>query len=349
MHPSRLVRNTASVLARALWIPALFTLVSFISFVRPRLMRAATATAERPGSADPLMPQVSAITMRQRVGQSLGAGLALPDLPLPEPDDAIFFSHGIPVVPWLKRVGVRQWQIWLDQLAATLRARYPDRADIAPGAPWEAWVREHVRYVEVHFARLAAQRIARLVATLSEDRGAIYFFGHSAGGSAILQYLSDLREGSSPAPKQPIRAVLTLDAAVNGPARIWTGWPTAPERPGRLDHLIPKVRRYLTLDDGRMRWHRHISWARDYLQLPFRGLGTWAREHDTAVLTVSNLADAFSHPQLDDLPYMKMNIGRRFNLKDVATGRTHLCVQRDPRVPYYLWWHEDVPMSATIW
>ena len=36
----------------------------------------------------------------------------------------------------------------------------------------------------------------------------------------------------------------------------------------------------------------------------------------------------------------------RFDLKGIVTGKTHLCVQRDPRVPHFLWWHEDVYEQA---
>ncbi len=352
-----LSRFAARLLPRSLWMGVLFGMVGFISLISPRLTRP-TATEEREQQAerDRLARQqrrkaiIDAMyTPRQRIGRMLGTGTNVPSLPLPEADDILILSYGIPVVPWLKRVGIRQWNLWLDHLGETLRARYPQRADIAPGAAWEEWIRRHVRYVEVHFARLAGQRIARLLANLPQGEGHIYLFGHSAGGAAILQYLADLRDGLVPSPARPIRAALTLDAAVSGPARVWTGWPVAPERPGRLDRFIPKVRRYVQLNGERMRWHRHVSWARDYMQLPFRGLGAWAREQGIAVLTASNLADAFSHAILDDLPYLEMHIGRRFDLKGIITGRTHLNIQRDPRVPHFLWWHDDVSMKQLTW
>jgi hypothetical protein len=349
-------RFPARLVPRSLWIGVIFVMVSFISLIHPRLMYSAVTKRDQP-AAEPGRPSRprkrqgsdAGATPRQIIGRSLGSTATPPDLPLPEADDIIVFSHGIPVVPWLKRVGVRQWQLWLDHLGETLRARYPQRADITAGPLWEEWLARHVRYVEVHFARLAGQRIARLLATLPPGDGQIYLFGHSAGGAAILQYIADLRDGSVPPPARPIRAALTLDAAVNGPARVWTGWPVAPERPGRLDRFIPKVRHYLILNGSRLRWRRHVSWARDYMQLPFRGLGAWAREQGISVLTVSNLADTFSHAVLDDLPYLEMHIGRRFDLKGIITGRTHLCVQRDPRVPHFLWWHDDVALRQTTW
>ncbi len=337
---------------RSLWLPIFFVMMGFISLINPRLVRPLTPDERqaRRRRLAWLRRRQAALPQRQLMGRLLGCNTPSFDLPLPEADDILILSHGIPVVPWLKRVGVRQWALWLDHLGETLRARYPDRADIAPGIAWEEWLQGHVRYVEAHFARIAGQRIARLLAALPEaDVGNIYLFGHSAGGSAILQYLADLRDGSAVAPARPIRAALTLDAAVWGPARLWTGWPIAPERPGRMDHLLPKLRHYLTISGPKLRWHRHLTWSRNYMELPFRGLGAWAQEQGFTILTVSNLADAFSHPQLDDLPYLEMHIGRRFDIKGTATGRTHLCVQRDPRVPHYLWWHDEVPLRQLTW
>lgn len=341
-----------SLFGRSLWVGVLFLLLSLISLVNPRLMPVpATATADgkeqvRRRLAWLRMSRARVSTVvgsaRQQIGHSLGCVASAFDLPLPEADDIIVFSYGIPVVPYLKRVGVRQWNQWLDHLGETLRARYPQRADIAAGAAWEAWIRDHVHYVEVHFARLAGQRIARLAANLKTGPGKLYLFGHSAGGAAVLQYLADLRDEVVPAPAVPIRAALTMDAAVVGPSRVWTGWPVAPEHPGRLDRIMPKFRTYLKLNGAKPEWRTHFTWARDYMHAPFRGLGAWAREQEIAVLTVSNIADAFSHRILDDLPYLEMQIGTRFDIQGFISGKTHLCVQRDPRVPHFLWWHEDV-------
>ncbi len=355
-------RFPARLLPRSLWIGVLFVLIGFISLINPRLVRPVTSEERAQVAAARRERQAwwqrrkkvleTLVAPRNQLGRALGTNI-IPELPLPEADDILVLSHGIPVIPWLKRVGVRQWQLWLDHLGATLRARYPERADLAPGRAWEDWLRLHVRYVEVHFARIAGPRIAKLAASLPQGPGSIYLFGHSAGGSAVLQYLADLRDGNVPPPARPLRAVLTLDAAVNGPARIWTGWPIAPERPGRMDRFIPKLRRYIRLEQTargtRLRWHYHLSWARDYLQLPFRGLGSWAQDQGIKLLTVSNLADAFSHAMLDDLPYLEMHIGKRFDMKGLFTGRTHLNVQRDPRVPGFLWWHEDVLINQAEW
>jgi pimeloyl-ACP methyl ester carboxylesterase len=359
MSLSSFVRLVGRWVARSVWVGVFFGMIGFISLINPRLARATLVVAAEP-PVPPTPERASKsrkhsvaldalCTPRQLIGRTLGCGVIPPDLPLPEADDIIVLSHGIPVVSWLKRVGIRQWHEWLEHLGATLRARYPQRADLAPGAAWEEWIRRHVRYVEVHFARLAGQRIARLAAALPQGDGQMYLFGHSAGGAAVLQYLADLRDGSVPAPALPIRAALTLNAAVSGPARLWTGWPVAPERPGRMDRFIPKVRHYITLNSPQLRWRRRINWARDYMQLPFRGLGAWAQEQGITILTVSNVADIFSHPHLDDLPFLQVQIGRRFDLKAAATGRTHLSVQRDPRVSHYLWWHDDVPLSDATW
>jgi pimeloyl-ACP methyl ester carboxylesterase len=359
MSIASFTRWMGRLVPRSLWVGVLFGMIGFISLINPRLTRAATVIEDEPPMppaperASKSRKRAAALdalcTPRQRIGRTLGCGAVPPDLPLPEADDIIVFSHGIPVVSWLKRVGIRQWQDWLEHLGAILRARYPQRADLAPGAAWEDWLRRHVRYVEVHFARLAGQRIARMLAALPPGDGQIYLFGHSAGGAAMLQYLADLRDGSVPTPARPIRAILTLNAAVAGPARLWTGWPVAPERPGRMDRFIPKVRHYITLNGPQLRWRRRINWARDYMQLPFRGLGAWALEQCINVLTVSNVADIFSHQHLDDLPFLQVQIGRRFDLKAAATGRTHLAVQRDPRVWHYLWWHDNVPLDDLAW
>ena len=362
MKSSLFSRLLARLLPRSLWIGVLFVMMGFISFINPQIVRRlaaeentrqAAVRRERQAWWQRRKRALGVLNSpRHTLGRSLGSTV-IPDILLPEVDDILVFSHGIPVVPWLKRVGIRQWQLWLDHLGETLRARYPDRADIAPGPAWEEWILLHVRYVEVHFARIAGPRIAKLAANLPQGPGGIYLFGHSAGGAAVLQYLADLRDGNVPPPSRPLRAVLTLDAAVTGPSRIWTGWPVAPERPSRLDRFIPKFRRYIRMEQSakgpKLRWHHHLSWARDYMQLPFRGLGSWAREQGICMLTVSNLADAFSHPILDDLPYLEMHIGKRFDIKSIATGRTHLNVQRDPRVSTFLWWHDEVPVRDVGW
>ncbi len=338
---------------RAIWVAMLFCLLSFVSLIHPKIARMrqstplfAPITRERLTRIRDRLRQRRAeevSALRIQLARSLNCTTDPPDLPLPEVDDMLVFLFGIPVVPWLKRVGVRQWHQWLDHLALTMRARYPDREDIAPGAAWDAWVERHVHYVEVHFARIAGQRLAQLL-NAAQGSGQIYLFGHSAGGSAVLQYLADLRDGLVPNPARPIRAVVTMDAAVTGPARIWTGWPIANERPGRLDRIFPAIRTYLRLNPStrQVAPHRVVTWAHNYVTAPYRGLGAWARGNGIALLSVANVADTFSHGPLGDIPYICMRIGRRFDVRGIVTGKTHLCVQRDPRVPPFIWWHDGV-------
>ena len=353
-HGLRLPTWLRYLFPRSLWVGVLFAVLSCVSLIAPqaqspqptgrrgRLRRLPAATLAQMRTRLAPHHTLKQLSERQIFGRQLGVVGEIPPLPLPDIDDVLILCYGIPVVPWLKRIGIRQWNNWLEHLGATLRARYPERADLLPGPGWDAWLERHVRYVESHFARIAGARIAQLLSALPQDFDEIYLFGHSAGGSAIMQYLADLRDGVAPAPALPIRAVLTLNAAVAGPARFWTGWPIANERPALVDRVFPKLRKYLTLATTRPVWHRQVSWGRDYLQLPFRGLGAWTRSHGIVMLSVSNNADYFGHQALDDVPYLPLRIGRRSDLKRAFTGKTHLAIQRDPRVPRFLWWCDGV-------
>jgi hypothetical protein len=35
---------------------------------------------------------------------------------------------------------------------------------------------------------------------------------------------------------------------------------------------------------------------------------------------------------------MRLRMGHRYDLKNMANGKTHLAIQRDPRVPHFIWW-----------
>jgi pimeloyl-ACP methyl ester carboxylesterase len=339
------VRRAGVAVLRTAWIAWLLALISCISLITPRRDQATTVEQAEEILRRARQAPLRGTVLRRWLGASLGVTGDIPPLPLPDIDDIIVLAHGIPVVPWLKRVGTRQWQIWLDHIGRLLRLRYPDRADIAPGPAWSQWLADHVCYVETHFARIAGQRIAQLVSALPPGTGEIYIIGHSAGASAVLQYLADLREEVVPPPSRPIRAVLTLDAAVTGIARAWTGWPTAPEGPSSFDRFWPRIERYLRLDRPQPSWRRHIRWARDYVDPPFAGLGAWLRGQGIGILTVSNIADAFTHGALADLPYLSLRIGRRFDVRGMVTGKTHMCIQRDPRVLPVLLWHDDLALS----
>ncbi len=331
---------------RALLAGMLFGLLSCISVIHPRARKMPADTVTLSISpADSFIGkgrlELHGATLRRWLGVSLGVRGAIPPLPLPDIDDIVVFCYGIPVVPWLKRVGAPQWRQWIERVGEVLRAQYPDRGDVALGQAWNEWVRLHIRYVETHFARVAGQRLAQLVCALPPGPGGIYIVGHSAGASAVLQYLADLRERMVPEPARRIRVALSLDAAVTGIARAWTGWPTAPEGPSSFDRLFPRLHRYLKVNGQRLEWRRYLRWARDFDQHPYRGLGAWARDRGMTILTVSNSADTFTHGPLDDLPFLGLKIGRRFDLRGLVTGKTHLCVQRDPRVAPFLWWHDD--------
>lgn len=346
-------RKQAMYASRSMWIGILFSLLSTISIILPRTLHSyvkknTLTTRDIAERIQHNRTQLSEEMQRIWLGYSLGCTSDIPYLPLPEIDDILVFCYGIPVVPWLKRIGVHQWNNWLDHLGATLRARYPDREDILPGAPWQQWIREHVQFVETHFARSAGQRIAQVVHALPSEPGGVYLFGHSAGGAAVLEYLADLRDGLAPLPGRRIRAALTMNAAVSGLARAWSAWPVAPERPSRYDQVIPRMREYLVLNRSQLRRHRRITWAREYIHNPFHALGAWAKEQNMALVTVCNVADAFSHDALADIPYLRLQIGTRFDLQGIVTGKTHLSVQRDPRVPHFIWWHAKVTLADSL-
>ena len=352
----RVAAQVRYLMPRSLWIIFLYAVLACISLIAPKEQAHAASVSASPRPlrrhtlSYPSFAQMRRrlvwhhreLTARQQLGRALGTSKEPPPLPLPDINDILVLCYGIPVVPWLKKVGVRQWANWLDRVGETLRARYPDCEDIAAGPAWEAWLERHVRYVETHFARLAGPRIAQLLSTLPNEFDAIYLFGHSAGGSAVLQYLADLRDGVAPAPALPIRAVLTLNAAVSGPARLWTGWPIANERPALIDRVIPKLTRYIVIAGAQSRLRWHVQWARTYIRLPFRGLGEWADNSGITLLTVSNSADYFGHRRLDDLPFLSLKMGRRRDVKNALNGKTHIAIQRDPRVPRFIWWHDAV-------
>ncbi len=358
MYRKRIASALHLLLPRSLWIAILYALLSCISLIAPQarptqprtsrlrqhsrqISRAAVTRMLAVSRRLPLRRAPQHLTERQQLGKSLGCS-DIPDLPAPDLNEVLVLCYGIPVVPWLKRIGIRQWQNWLDHLGKTLRARYPDCPEIQPGEAWDDWLQRHVRYVESHFARLAGVRLAQLLSSLPSEFDGIYLFGHSAGGSAIMQYLADLRDGQAPEPAIPIHTVLTLNSAVAGPARLWTGWPSDNERPPLIDRLFPKIRARLQINESLPRWRWHVSWGRTYQQLPFRGLGSWAQDQGICMLTVSNVADFFGHRALDDIPYVGMHIGRRSDLKNALNGKTHLAIQRDPRVPRFIWWHDAI-------
>ena len=213
----------------------LFALLSCISVIRPRriaphedeTLPTVQEIAQRLHNRIADHPERSLSELRhQWLGYVLGCTDPMPSLPIPDIDDIIVLCYGIPVVPWLKRIGVHQWQNWLDRLGDALRARYPDRLDIVTGAAWDEWLARHVRYVETHFARIAGQRIAQLISALPSEPGKVYLFGHSRADRQCCNIWPICAKAMPPA--RPIRAALTLNAAVSGPARAWTAWPIAP-------------------------------------------------------------------------------------------------------------------------
>ncbi len=339
------IQNLKSFLSHYLWIFSFFMILSSVTMIRPRRQPKENTISEPDFTQklQKLFPDANAENTqlpRRWLGYALGCSSDIPYLPLPDIDDIIILCYGIPVAPWLKRIGIIQWNNWLDHLGEALRKQYPNNPLIQPGEAWAQWITSHVQFIETHFAHIAAQKIAQILNAMSSKNGAIYLFGHSAGGAAVLDYLADLRSGAAPQPAKPIRAALTLNAAVSGIARSWTAWPTFSERPSKFDRLLPVLQKYVTLNTSWPTVRFALTWSRMYQEFPFRRLGAWAHDHGISVLTVCDSGDIFSHGPLDDVPFHQLNIGSRFDFQNILNGKNHLHIQRDPRVPKYIWWRE---------
>lgn len=242
----------------------------------------------------------------------------------PGPRDYVLLIRGVPVAPWIPlRPAVEVWGVWLrqlEQLYAEWCGDYVTRPSLmspvalATSAPaavepallgtWDAWQQEHVLVLDTRHTLTGVEHLARILTGGGLDHGDIHVVGHSVGGATALGYLAGWRAGLFPPPLPRLRTVITLDAAVSGPAAIWSG-----------------VRQFLARET----------------QAGLRGLGAWTAEHDITVLTATNERDVWSHRAVSDLPYLGMRLGPSFALRAQLNGTIHGWLRRAPQFVEALW------------
>ncbi len=240
----------------------------------------------------------------------------LTDLRLPSPGrhDHVIFLRGLPVAPWMRvRPWVDVWAVWLVQLEALFRAWHAaDAESLVPrDAGWDAWRERHIHNVEAGRVEDGLDRLLALLQRLGcgEGDSGAHLIGHSVGGAVIVAYLAGLRARVHAAPELPLRAALTLDAAVSGLAGAWSG-----------------AKSYLHRVTG-----NHV------MAEGLRGLNDWAAERGTLLLTASNHGDLWSHKRLADLPYLGVSLGSRLALRDQVNGTIHDWLRRTPEFVQAIW------------
>jgi hypothetical protein len=261
-----------------------------------------------------------------RLEHALTTVLAEAGLPVatPEPSDHIVLLRGVPVVPGMRlSPPTLLWDVWLSRLQALFlawRGAGPiDSEDPALRAQWERWCAEHVHFVTV---RRISAGVAWLRSFLAQpapasgqgdgERGHVHLIGHSSGGAAALSYLVGVRACQQPEPLMPVRAVMTLDAAIAGLAGRWSG-----------------AKSYLrrVADDG------------------LNGLNRWASTHGVTLLTVANERDIWSHRVLGDVPYLGLRVGPPFALRLQLNGNIHERLRDMPEIVAALWGMPSPPVS----
>jgi hypothetical protein len=234
-------------------------------------------------------------------------------LAVPAAADFVFFMAGVPVAPWMRARPLNvTWKSWLARLCQIVEVQLPANAVSRDGHPpieamdaWEQWSALHAH--AYRFRRVStglAWLLARLAACRGSESAGAHVIGHSAGGTAALAYLAGLRAGIFPMPGLALRSVITLDAAVHGLAGRWTNLHGFLRRAARTD---------------------------------LRGLGTWAREHGIALLTIANEHDLWSHPALDDIPYLRVPIGMPGALRAHLDGSIHAELRNSAQIIEALW------------
>lgn len=259
----------------------------------------------------------------------------LTDLRLPPPGrhDHVIFLRGLPVAPWMQlRPWAEVWGVWLAHLEALFRTwqtgagsgeeRDWDANDRDAG-DWEAWRALHIHSVETSRVEVGLSVLLPLLARIGRDvaerdldqaedgrtQGALHLIGHSVGGAVIVAYLAGLRARAHSAPALPLRAALTLDAAVSGLAGVWSG-----------------AKSYLHRVTG-----NHV------MAEGLRGLNGWAAEQGIWLLTASNHGDLWSHKRLADVPYLGVRLGSRLALRDQIDGTNHDWLRRTPEFVQAIW------------
>jgi hypothetical protein len=277
----------------------------------------------RAGGGGELLAAVRAVLSR--------AGVTLSP---PGPRDYVLLLRGVPVAPWIPlRPAAEVWAAWLQRLkelwsdwtealVASVTSAGPVieavadevAADADTSAPdWEAWREEHVVVVQ---ARHALAGVDRLAALLQEERFAgsdVHLVGHSVGGATVLAYLAGCRAGLFAPPAARLRAAVTLDAAVEGLAGVWSG-----------------AARYLTTTT----------------EAGLQGLGDWAGRQGIALLTACNERDIWSHRAISDLPYLGLRLGPPLALRAQLDGTIHGWLRRTPQLVEALWGAADKDTAA---
>ena len=231
--------------------------------------------------------------------------------------DHVIFLRGVPVAPWIRaRPDMEVWGLWVQQLHDLSRAwgglprasnGIPATSVPAPNG-WDEWLAQHVHIVHVRNVLDGAARLASLLDGRLDGRGAApgqaHLIGHSVGGATILAYLAALRARVFPEPVLPLRAALTLDAAVTGLAGVWSG-------------------------------------ARSYLKRMtvdgLTGLNEWATQRGVTILTATNERDVWSHRAMADLPYLGLRLGPPFALHSQLDGTIHGWLRSTPQFVRTIW------------
>jgi hypothetical protein len=222
------------------------------------------------------------------------------------------------------------WAVWLAHLEAIFAEWHAaatqenacetaGREMVPADLRWGAWRELHVHSVEasrVEDGLTVLLPLLRRIAdaetaggTAGQPRGAAHLIGHSVGGAVIVAYLAGLRSRAFVSPDLPVRAALTLDAAVSGLAGAWSG-----------------AKSYLHRVTG-----NHV------MAEGLAGLNDWAASEGIRVLTASNHGDLWSHKRLADLPYLGVRLGSRLALYHQLNGTIHDWVRRTPEFVQAVW------------
>ena len=244
----------------------------------------------------------------------------LTDLRLPPParHDHVIFLRGLPVAPWIAlRPWADVWVVWLARLEALFHewqagvSGETARPLPQPDLGWGAWRERHVHSVEARRVEDGLAALLPLLRRLARDEAGsgAHLIGHSVGGAVIVSYLAGLRARKHTPPELPLRAALTLDAAVSGLAGVWSG----------AKSYLHSVTQNHVMSEG------------------LHGLNDWAAEQGIRLLTASNHGDLWSHKRLADLPYLGVRLGSRLALREQLHGTIHDWLRRTPEFVQAIW------------
>jgi hypothetical protein len=239
-------------------------------------------------------------------------------LPPPGRHDHVIFLRGLPIAPWMTvRPWADVWVVWLARLEALFgewpapplgaTAQQLVEADLG----WGAWRERHIHNVQASRVEDGLAALLPLLQRLARDEpsGGAHLIGHSVGGAVIVSYLAGLRARVHAQPELPVRAALTLDAAVSGLAGVWSG----------AKSYLHRVTGNRVMGEG------------------LHGLNDWATGQGIRLLTASNHGDLWSHKRLADLPYLGVRLGSRLALRDQLDGTIHDWLRRTPEFVQAIW------------